>query len=227
MQRETHPWTNTLQRVVEDTGRRLNCLNKPMHSKHKNNMRSHPMPCHKTHIQPAGKGVGSSPFYSARWRMSAEHLSAYKNKTQVPIIELIRVQGGCCLSVVLCTFLSIYSCREQRRTPAPPHQNNFLQLFIVKTISWRYIYPASDAFLIYAIPRGSEREDGEWKPCNMETNCHVPPLRWSRPSLPARQWAGLSLWQAASFFLQSSSRSLHYGSCHNWAMASCISYHSR
>lgn len=98
--------------------------------------------CHVTrHLYSLQKAVGSSPFYSERWRMSAEHLSAYKKKTYVPIIEVIRVQGGCCLSVVLCTFLSINSCREQRCTPAPLHQNYFLQLFILKTIYKKVYLP--------------------------------------------------------------------------------------
>lgn len=68
-----------------------------------------------------------------------------------------------------------------------------------------------------------EREDGGWKLSSVVTNCHVPPLQWSRRWFLLRQWSGLSWWQAA---LMSPSRSHHYEFCQNWAMA-CYNWTSK
>lgn len=110
--------------------------------------RSHPC-WHVTRLNSLQKGVqrtAATPHVHKRHHFSTEHLFAYQEKTHFPITHLINIQNAGRLLFSHCPS-PIWSCREERCTPA----NHFFQLFFLKTISGRYIYPLSYTFLIYAM----------------------------------------------------------------------------
>lgn len=127
------------------------------------------MPRHKASTQPA---ESSRPFYST-WYPASPLASQFKiclliktKHTSQLHTNQFRVQSG--PSSFKHFGSQMGSCREQRCTPAPPRRRIISSnCSFLKTISWRYIYPLSDAFLIYADRERGEREGGERKLCNM------------------------------------------------------------
>lgn len=123
-----------------------------------------PMQCHKTLTQPA-EGVGPSTphdYYCNCWPLDWTFFCLSKQNTLLNYRT--NLYAGRSLPIYCPSHISRATLELQGTTsnicftPA----NNFLQPFFLKTISWRYIYPLSYAFLIYAIPTGGEKMETDF-----------------------------------------------------------------